>query len=106
MKALRSVDDLRQVRQALASVAAHEAVIRVCSTGCRALGALKVCDALEGEIASRKLAERVRVVRVGCHGLCAGAVAVVIDRPGGGDPADGIFYQRVKPEDAPEIIET
>ena len=38
-------------------------------------------------------------MRAGCHGLCAGAVALVID------PA-GIFYQGVTPEDAPDIINT
>ena len=95
---LKSVDELHQVRKDLSSGQGAEVKIRVCSTGCRALGALDVCDALEKQIADRHLGDRVAVVRVGCHGLCAGAVAVVID-------PNGIFYQNVTPEDAGEIID-
>jgi len=98
MKRLQTVQDLERLRRELASRAAPDAVIRVCSTGCRALGALDVCEALDGEIARRGLADRVRVVRVGCHGLCAGAVTMVID-------PKGIFYQGVTAADVPEIIE-
>jgi NADH-quinone oxidoreductase subunit F len=98
MNKLRSVGELDQLRRDLASRPRPEAEIRVCSTGCRALGALDVCDGLEREVAERGLGDRVRVVRVGCHGFCAGAVAVVVD-PG------GIFYRGVTPEDAPEIVE-
>ncbi|MGC8863310.1 MAG: NADH-ubiquinone oxidoreductase-F iron-sulfur binding region domain-containing protein [Armatimonadota bacterium] len=96
---LKSVDELRRLRDELAAGPQPDVTIRVCSTGCRALGALSVCEAFEQEIKSRGLESRVRVVRTGCHGLCAGAVAVVID------PGD-IFYQGVTSEDVPEIIET
>ena len=98
MKRLESVDALGLWREQLSAGESSETVIRVCSTGCRALGALKVCDALEREIADRGLGESVRVVRAGCHGLCAGAVAVLID-------PKGIFYQGVTADDAGEIIE-
>ena len=94
---LESIIDLRQKREEYALRPGEDAVIRVCSTGCRALGALDVCDAIEQEIAARGLSERVRVVRAGCHGLCSGAVAVVID-------PIGVFYKNVTPEDASEII--
>ena len=106
MKRLASVDDLRRLQKALAARAPAQATIRVCSTGCRALGALDVCDALEREITRRDLGGCARVVRVGCHGLCAGAVAVVVDLIRSRKHAgDGIFYQGVVPEDAPEIID-
>ncbi len=98
MKALESVGQLRQWRADLTAAVGGEVVIRVCSTGCRALGALEVCESLEAKIAERGAGGKVRVVRVGCHGLCAGAVAVVID-------PQGLFYQRVTPEDADEIID-
>ena len=98
MNSLRTIDDLRKAHSELTARSGAGIVVRVCSTGCRALGALDVCDALEGEIARRDLQGRVRVVRAGCHGLCAGAVAMVID-------PRGIFYQRVTPEDVPEIVE-
>ena len=98
MNRLESVSDLEALKRDLASAPKPDATVRVCSTGCRALGALDVCDALEAEVAKRNLADRVRVVRVGCHGLCAGAVAVAID-------PKGIFYQGVTAADAAEIIE-
>ena len=98
MKPLTSSTELRKRQEALAREAVAETTIRVCSTGCRALGALDVCDALEREVADRDLAARVRIVRAGCHGLCAGAVAVIVD------PA-GTFYQGVTADDAAEIIE-
>jgi len=98
MRPVKSSKELDDLRRELASRPSPVAVIRVCSTGCRALGALDVCQALEAEIASRDLGDRVRVVRVGCHGFCAAAVAVVID-------PQGVFYQGVTPEDAAEIVE-
>jgi len=99
MKPLRSIDEFARLCATLSSRPRPDTEIRVCSTGCRALGALEVCDALDEQIASRGLGERIRVVRVGCHGLCAGAVAMVID-------PQGIFYQGVTPDDVPEIIAT
>ena len=98
MNRLKSFDELRSLSAELSSIDPPEATIRVCSTGCRAQGALGVCEALEQEVQRRKLGSRVRVVRTGCHGLCSGAVAVVID------PAD-IFYRKVTADDAAEIIE-
>jgi len=98
MNALGTIDDLLAARRELAAAAAPGGVVRVCSTGCRALGALDVCAALENEIARRGIQDRARVVRTGCHGLCAGAVTMVID-------PRGIFYQTVTPEDAGEIVE-
>ena len=95
---LANVDDLRRLRRELAGRLKGQTLVRVCSTGCRALGALDVCEALEKEIARRDLGEKVRVVRAGCHGLCAGAVTIVID-------PKGIFYQGVTPADAADIVE-
>ena len=95
---LKSPADLEGLRRRLARRPAPDTTIRVCSTGCRAAGALEVCEALEREIAERDLNERVRVVRTGCLGLCSAAAALVID-------PKGIFYQRVTPEDVAEIID-
>ena len=98
MKPLESVTELRRLKKELAARPKADVVIRVCSTGCRALGALEVCEALEKQVVDHHLEDRVRVVRTGCHGLCAAAVALVVD-------PTGIFYQNVQPEDAAEIIE-
>ena len=95
---LKSPAQLKALHKSLKQRGEVDVVIRVCSTGCRALGALSVCDALEDEIQKRSLSDKARVLRVGCHGLCAGAVAVLID-------PKGIFYQGVTPEDAPQIVE-
>jgi len=98
MERMQSVHDLNRIREELRSRPRPDVEIRVCSTGCRALGALDVCRDLESEIAAQGLQGRVRVIRTGCLGLCAGAVAVSIQ------PGD-IFYRGVAPSDVREIVE-
>ncbi len=67
-------------------------------TGCVANGSLKVKDALETEIIKRSLQNEIKIVLTGCNGFCAkGPVMVVY-------PED-IFYQQVKPEDVPHLVE-
>ncbi len=67
-------------------------------TGCVANGSLKVKDALETEIIKRNLQNEIKIVLTGCNGFCAkGPVMVVY-------PED-IFYQQVKPEDVPHLVE-
>jgi NADP-reducing hydrogenase subunit HndC len=67
-------------------------------TGCVANGSLKVKDALETEIIKRNLQNEVKIVLTGCNGFCAkGPVMVVY-------PED-IFYQLVKPEDVPFLVD-
>ena len=74
--------------------------ICICNgTGCLALGAAKVTTVLKEEIKKRKLDATVAsLTSTGCHGFCERGPLMVI-RP------DNIFYQLVKPEDIPEIIE-
>ncbi len=73
--------------------------IMICAgTGCVANGSLKVKDALETEFIKRNLQNEVKIVLTGCNGFCAkGPVMVVY-------PED-IFYQVVKPEDVPHLVE-
>ncbi len=72
--------------------------ISVCGgTGCRASGAEAVVDAFFDEIERRELQVQLELKETGCHGFCERGPLVVI-RP------KNIFYQRVKPEDAQEII--
>jgi len=67
-------------------------------TGCVANGSLKVKDALETELIKRNLQNEVKIVLTGCNGFCAkGPVMVVY-------PED-IFYQLVRPEDVPFLVE-
>ena len=71
--------------------------VRICATGCRALGALDVHAAFEKELASAGLADQVALIKTGCQGLCAGAPVITID------PEETV-YLGAKVEDVPEIV--
>lgn len=67
-------------------------------TGCIASGSPKVKQALEEELARRGLSDEVQVVFTGCNGFCAmGPIMTVFP--------DGIFYNKLKPEHAPRLVE-
>lgn len=70
-----------------------------CGTGCLANGAEQVLEALGRELERRQVKAKlgVFVKKTGCHGFCQRGPLVVIE------PA-GIFYTRVKPGDAAEIV--
>jgi NADH-quinone oxidoreductase subunit F len=96
---LRSLNDLARHRANLQRTYDPERVrVRICMTGCRAFGAMKVRDALAHEMAERGLAGAADLIETGCHGFCAGAPVLAVD-------PYGYFYQRVRPEDAAEIVE-
>lgn len=67
-------------------------------TGCVANGSLKLKDALETEIIRRGLQNEVKIVLTGCNGFCAKGPVIVVY------PED-IFYQMVKAEDVPHLVE-
>lgn len=73
--------------------------ILVCAgAGCVASGSLEVSAALREAISSTKLSDEVKVIETGCLGPCAeGPVALVYP--------DGVFYQKLTPEDAQQIVE-
>ena len=73
--------------------------ILVCTGGgCIASGALEVKAALEEAIKRQNLDREVLIVGTGCLGPCAvGPVALV--------HPDGIFYEKLKPEDVEEIVD-
>ncbi|MFO8113544.1 MAG: NADH-quinone oxidoreductase subunit NuoF [Desulfosalsimonadaceae bacterium] len=67
-------------------------------TGCRASGSQMFKDALAAEITRRELDGEIRIVETGCNGFCAvGPVMLVL-------PED-VFYQKLRPEDVPELVE-
>ncbi len=98
-KRLRNVTDLEDLRQSILQRRdPNRLCISVCAgTGCRASGAEAVVDAFMDEIERREIQLNVELKETGCHGFCERGPVVVI-RP------KRIFYQRVKPEDIPEII--
>lgn len=73
-------------------------VMLCAGTGCVASGTPNVKEALERELKDRGLAEEIRLVLTGCNGYCAeGPVMAVYP--------DEIFYQKVKVEDIPILVE-
>ena len=97
---LKSPADLDQLRDKLASEQhVGRKVISVCGgTGCRASGAEAVVEAFTDEIEKREIQAQVLFRETGCHGFCERGPVVVIG-------PDKVFYQKVKPEDVPEIVE-
>ncbi len=73
--------------------------LMVCSgTACVSCGAFNVKKLLEEEIVKHGLDKEVLVVGTGCQGFCAQGPIVVV-KP------DDIFYQLLKPEDIPFLVE-
>ena len=80
-------------------MAAYRSHVLVCagaacvSSGCRA-----VADALRRELARHGLDREIQVVETGCVGSCD-LGPVMITYP------EAVFYQKLKPEDVPDIVE-
>jgi NADH-quinone oxidoreductase subunit F len=71
----------------------------VCAgTGCVSSGSFKIKEALEKEIAKRRLQDEVQVIATGCNGFCERGPIVMVQ-------PDGIFYQLLKVEDVPRLVE-
>ncbi len=66
-------------------------------TGCLSSGAERVRDALNAALDEHDMRDEVSIVETGCNGFCAGGPLVVV-YPG------GVFYTKVQPEDAEEIV--
>ena len=65
-------------------------------TGCASNRSLKVREVLEAELVKRGLQDEAKVVITGCNGFSAvGPVMVVYP--------EGIFYQKITPEDVPNV---
>ena len=81
--------------------AAHPREVLVCAgTGCLANGSAEVLKALDKALQEAGFPAKTRpfLKTTGCHGFCERGPLVVIQ-------PEGIFYQRVKPKDAREIVE-
>jgi NADH:ubiquinone oxidoreductase subunit F (NADH-binding)/(2Fe-2S) ferredoxin/Pyruvate/2-oxoacid:ferredoxin oxidoreductase delta subunit len=71
----------------------------VCAgTGCVSCGAFKVKEAIEKEIQKRKLQDEVMVIATGCNGFCERGPILMVH-------PDGVFYQQLKVDDIPFLIE-
>ncbi|MCP4665514.1 MAG: hydrogenase, partial [Deltaproteobacteria bacterium] len=96
---IRTLSDLDALRQTILSKRDPDRqVVKVCcSTGCRAGGALKIIDAFRQELVDRPLKDKIEVKKTGCRGFCENGPVMAVE------PAD-IFYNRVEPEDVPDIV--
>jgi len=99
MKKLKSAKELASLQDALRKARdPKKPCIVICAgTGCLAYGTQKLIDNFRSEIAKQKLEAKIDVRTSGCHGFCERGPLVVIH-------PKGIFYQRVKLDDAAEII--
>jgi NADH-quinone oxidoreductase subunit F len=101
-KKLASPQELAQYRQTLVASTDPDALcIRVCcGTGCKAVGSLDVLEAMKKAVDAAGVDIKVmpEVKRTGCHGFCSRGPLLTLQ-------PQGLFYQRVKPEDAAEIIQ-
>jgi NADH:ubiquinone oxidoreductase subunit F (NADH-binding)/(2Fe-2S) ferredoxin/NAD-dependent dihydropyrimidine dehydrogenase PreA subunit len=77
----------------------YRAHLLVCAgTGCVSCGSFKIKEALEKEVKKRNLQDEVQVVATGCNGFCERGPIVMVQ-------PDGIFYQLLKVEDVPHLVE-
>ena len=101
MPKIESVDHLNEYRRKLkATRDAQQPIVLVCGgPGCLPLGSEEVAQAFQEAMAEKGFDGKVILKTSGCQGLCAKGVKVLI-RP------EEIAYQRVTPQDVPEIVET
>lgn len=99
MQQLRSINDIRKLKAHIAMDKERIPCITICcGTGCSALGGQQVHERFEHEIAANGYKDRIRFKKIGCYGLCANGPVIIIT------PKNN-FYQEVKEEDVPKIIE-
>ncbi|PWB50060.1 MAG: NADH-quinone oxidoreductase subunit F [Candidatus Methanoperedenaceae archaeon] len=92
----RELEDLRN--EILSGRDPDRPCITVCGgTGCHASGCGNVAKEIETKLDSRNLKGKVELKITGCHGFCERGPIVILF-------PEGIFYQKVIPEDIEEII--
>jgi NADH:ubiquinone oxidoreductase subunit F (NADH-binding)/(2Fe-2S) ferredoxin/NAD-dependent dihydropyrimidine dehydrogenase PreA subunit len=96
-----TVESLNNLRETLAREEEAKKLTKllICGgTGCHATGSIAVRDALKNEIKEKGLEEKVVLVETGCNGFCAMGPLLVVH-------PDGVFYQKLKADDAAELVE-
>jgi NADH:ubiquinone oxidoreductase subunit F (NADH-binding)/(2Fe-2S) ferredoxin len=88
-----------QARAEQQRLAGYRGMLMVCTgTGCVSTKAFSIRDGLKQELAERGLDDQWLVVGTGCNGFC-GQGPIMVVQP------KGVFYQRLKDEDLPRIVE-
>ncbi len=96
---LSSLADLEMLRnRVITNRQPDKAVLRTCiSTGCKAQKSSKLIKTLKSEIDKQGLQDSIEIRTTGCHGFCEMGPIMVIE-------PENIFYCKVKPDDASDII--
>ena len=77
----------------------YRAHLLICAgTGCVSCGSFKIKEALEKEVRKRNLQDEVLVIATGCNGFCERGPILLVQ-------PEGIFYQQLKIEDVPLLVE-
>ena len=77
----------------------YRAHLLICAgTGCVSCGSFKIKEALEKEVRKRNLQDEVLVIATGCNGFCERGPILMVQ-------PEGIFYQQLKIEDVPLLVE-
>ncbi len=100
MKKLNSINDLKAFRDSLIEegllIPGKNRIKVCCGTGCSASGSHKVVKVLEESLKSDL---DIELLKTGCQGLCQKGPVMKVE-------PYGYFYQKVSPENTPEIIST
>ncbi|HSO67853.1 MAG TPA: NADH-ubiquinone oxidoreductase-F iron-sulfur binding region domain-containing protein [Desulfatirhabdiaceae bacterium] len=99
---LASIEAFTRYRETLIDTLDSNAprILVCCGTGCKAIGSLNLLASMKAAV--EKAGADIRVMpeikRTGCHGFCSrGPLLTILPQ--------NLFYQRVKPEDAEEIVQ-
>ncbi len=94
----KEIKNLNRIRNEMKNKSPKRQV-RICATGCRALGALDIYETFKEELKKAKLQKKIALIKTGCQGFCSGAPLVSID-------PDNLLYVCIKKEDVREIVNT
>ncbi len=72
--------------------------VYICTTGCRASGALNLVTEFEKIRKEMSLEDQLEIIQSGCHGKCSQAPLIRLE-------PSGYYYGKVRSEDVKEIIE-
>ena len=76
----------------------NEIHILVCGVaGCASSGSLRVAEEFEKQIKENKLGMDVKIIKVGCFGLCAEGPIILVC-------PEHVMYTKVTPDDVDEIV--
>ena len=93
-------DDLASVAaRARSEAGQYKKMLMVCTgTGCVSAKGFDIRDSLRHTLEERNLSRDYIVIQTGCNGFCAMGPIVVVQ-------PDGVFYQKVKEKDLPDIVD-